>query len=76
MVNPDISLPTQARHADVILQGSGTTLRDFLAEQHDAGRTYEEIAQELYASTDRVISVSYQTIKRWLRRFDLIKEAS
>lgn len=75
-MKPDLSLPTQARQVDVILQAKGTTLKAFLEAQYTAGKTYEEIAQELYATTDRAVSVSYQTIKRWLQRFDLMKEAS
>lgn len=63
--------------ADAILHDrQNTSLRDFLADQRSQGRTYEAIAQELYAVTDRAVSVSYQTIKRWLEDFDLLEAAS
>lgn len=62
--------------ADALLQQQGTTLEEFLGLHRRAGGTYEFIAQELYATTERAVSVSYQTIKRWLADFDLLDVAS
>ncbi len=77
MADPNVRLDSKQRMADVLLKDrQDTSLHDFLAAQRSGGATYEEIAQELYAVTDRAVSVSYQTIKRWLTDFDLLEEAS
>lgn len=76
MANLDGKLDSKQRMADALLRDRDTSLRVFLEEHRGAGATYEAIAQELYAFTDRAVSVSYQTIKRWLVDFDLLEEAS
>lgn len=71
------NIRSQQRTAERILQQrEGVSLRDFLANARSAGGTYESISQELYATTDRAVSVSYQTIKRWLSDFDLLDEVA
>lgn len=70
-------LNSQQKMADAILRDRlDTTLGAFLEAHRTQGLTYEAIAQELYASTDRAVSVSYQTIKRWLDDFGLLEVAS
>jgi transposase len=54
------------RMANAILEHQGTTLRDLLSELHGAGMSYEQIAKRLHSETDGVVSLSYQTVKRWL----------
>ena len=76
MANPDLTLNSQQRMVDALLQGQSTSLRDFLTEHRGRGATYEAIAQELYAVTDKTVSVSYQTIKRWLDEFGIEKKAA
>ena len=80
MVNSVEKLPSSAgnmaRTTDAVLQTKGTTLVEFLEEQHQAGEGYEDIAKELYAFTDRAINVSYQTVKRWLVDLEILEVAS
>lgn len=40
-------------------------LDEWLLAQREASRTYEEIARDIWLLTDEVVSVSYQTVKRW-----------
>ncbi len=75
MSTPDLNLTSQQRMVDVLLQDQGSSLREFLTEHRGRGATYEAIAQELYAVTEKAVSVSYQTIRRWLIDFDLIEAA-
>lgn len=70
------SLTETQRVADLLLEKQGSNLRDWLAEQRKSGGGYELIARELYLATSGEVSVSYQTVKRWLIDFDLLKEAS
>lgn len=63
---------SQQRMADALLRSQETTLADFLSTQVGLGRSLEHIAQELYATTDRAVQVSYGTIRRWLLDLDLL----
>lgn len=76
MAHPRELSPNQ-RMADALLQAQlDITLRDFLAQHRSRGLSYEEIGQELFAATDRAVSVSYSTIKNWLASFGLLEVAS
>ena len=64
------------RFADRILREKhGESLVEFLTRLRrdpDSPATYEQIGRELYIVTDGEVSVSYQTIKRWLIEFGVI----
>ena len=70
-----VMTPTQ-RVADLILrERRGESLVEFLTNLRrdpDSPATYEQIGRELYIVTDGEVSVSYQTIKRWLIEFGVI----
>lgn len=46
----------------------GLDLEAWLLKNREGGLGYEEISRELYSVTDGAVSVSYQTIKRWLQQ--------
>ena len=69
-------LTANQRMADAVLQTKGTTLETFLADHYRKGLSYEIIGRELHVETDGVVSPSYQTVKRWLKDFDLLEAVS
>lgn len=54
------------RLAQLILERKDIDLDDWLAEQRNAGHSLEQIARDLYVMTDLEVSVTLQTIGRWL----------
>lgn len=63
------SLTTQQRVIDLLLEREGSTLRAWLAARRDEHQSYETIAKQLYVLTNGEVSISYQTVKRWLEDF-------
>lgn len=64
-------LTTSQRMADRILEAHGWTLSTLLKDLHGKGLGYEAIARELDKATDGAVAVSYQTVKKWLKDFDI-----
>lgn len=67
-------LSTAQRMADRILGDHGHTLRSFLEEHHGQGLGYEAIARALDKATDGGVTISYQTVKRWLADLGITTE--
>jgi hypothetical protein len=62
--------------ADALLRSSGSDLKSFLSDARSRNISYEDTAKELYLKTEGAVSVTYQTIKRWLVEFELLEVAS
>lgn len=60
------------RLAQIILEAKGIDLSEWLLEQRKT-KSLEQIARELYVETDLEVSVTIQTIGRWL---DDLEEAT
>jgi len=72
----NISLTSNQKMADALLKESETDLQSFLSDSRARQLSYEDTAKELYLKTNGVVSVGYQTIKRWLQDFGLIEKAA
>lgn len=75
-----LDLTANQRVADLILRDSrGESLEEFLTRLRndpDDRASYDVIGRELYLATNGEISISYQTVKRWLEDFGLLEAAS
>ena len=61
-----IDRETVRRMADaVVIDRLGLPLIDWVADQRDAGKSWEKIARDLEAATSGIVSVSYKTLIRW-----------
>ena len=48
----------------------GYPFLDWLADQRDAGYSYDAIAARLKERTEGIVDVSYRTVMRWLEEYD------
>lgn len=55
------------RLAEILLAGKGIDLTTWLTDQREADHSLEQIARDLYVETDQEVSVTLQTIGRWLQ---------
>lgn len=60
----------------MLLRERNTTLEEFLRDRQSRGLGYEAIARDIHIATDQEISVSYQTIKRWLAELEITEEVT
>lgn len=67
----NVSLSSAQKMANALLEAAGSNLKDFLADARSRRLSYEDTAKELYVRTDGAVSVTYQTIKRWLADLEL-----
>lgn len=66
--NPSTDRTTLLRVVDAYMTNLvGYPFADWLADQRNAGYSYDSIAQRLRDRTDGVVDVSYKTIERWVR---------
>lgn len=71
-------LSSPQRMADALLAKSpdASTLEVFLARRVALGYGYEAIAKDLHTVTNGAVSISYMTVKRWLKDFGLLREVA
>lgn len=57
--------------ADRLLAAQGTTLVDWLQERVNVRRTHQEMADALRETTDGVVDVSAESVRRWVRHYGI-----
>ena len=73
--SPQVASPT-LRIAQLILERKDIDIRTWLTDKRETGSSFDDIAHQIYVLTDQEISVTYQTIRRWLVDLGIVEEAT
>lgn len=68
-----MSRTSQINTVNALLEASqDTTLKDFLTDRRSQAISYERIARDLHDLTDGTVSVTGETIRRWINDLEAV----